>query len=279
MATSHAPKQGDHVFNDLREVLLRPFQSISALRSPPADGMRFIQLYLLHTADRVRRAANNEGLQTARKLSASQGAEEDAIKLLTALGDRRPALRRLNPGLLRKVHLENASQFGESARRYELEVLRVVQNAIELMVSASAPTSTTKAGIMFQQVLDHAYDPASALVMIAKSASNENPAIQGTFLNLIESIADKLERPAMWQDPFLAFAQANHQQSETAMVVQIIADGLRQLYYLKVPGFSLDTVLRDEIKQNARAVPLPPGDASALLFGLHNRIQLLIAEG
>lgn len=280
MGGSHTPKQGDHVFNAVNDVLMLPFESLSGLQvPPPADGSRFVQIYLLHSADRIRRIADNEGLSAARKLSASQGAEEDALRVLAGLSDRRPALRRVNPGLLRKVHLENASQFGSAALRYELEVLGAVRSSIEgLLGGAAAPAGLgTKAGLAFQELLNHAYDPGSALVMIAKTMQNENPGVQGTFLGLIESIADKLERPAMWRDPFIAFSEANTRQSETARIVEIIAEGLRQLQYLKVPGFSLDSSIREEIKQIARGLPLPPNEASALLYGLQNRIQTLRA--
>jgi hypothetical protein len=282
MGGSHTPKQGDHVFNAFGEVLWRPFESLTALNSPPADGARFIQFYLLGCADRIQHLGAVEALTTARRLTVSQGDEEDALRALAGFSDRRPVLRRVNPAMLRKIHLENARDFGEAARYYELEVLRAVQSAIEGLVVASTQgaaqvDSDTKAGIAFQRVLNHAYDPGSALVIIAKSVQNENPAAQGAFLGLIESIADKLERPAMWRDPFDAFPESNALRSETGRIVRTISEGLRQLFYSKVPGLSLDVALRQEIKQSARGMALQGSEASALLFGLQNRIQKLRA--
>jgi hypothetical protein len=80
MSSGTTPKQGDHVFNDLEQAFIRPFETIRALQSPHVFGQNFLYDYLLHPYSLLKQAAETHALAEARTIAASQGAEEDALR-------------------------------------------------------------------------------------------------------------------------------------------------------------------------------------------------------
>src|SRR6059058_1268886 len=79
MSASATPKQGDHVFNAVEIAIMRPFESIRALRSALVDGEHFLHDYLLHSYSMARNMADAPVLVAARNLVALAGAEEDSL--------------------------------------------------------------------------------------------------------------------------------------------------------------------------------------------------------
>lgn len=245
-------------------MLLRPFAAMDELKSAHADGRQFVADHLRALRGWIRNLTDSAALVKARKLSAFDGAEEDALRLIRGLTGRFPALARVNEALLRKVHAENARQFGAAALAFEMEFLLAVQEVLE-----GGTRATALVGIAYQQVLGNAYDPAAALVMVAKSASTENAATTPVFHGLIASLADTLERPGMWREPYAGFREAR--TTATAEMVLTIRDGLVALEAVQVPGLSMSSLIRDEIKQTERKGQ----EFSGLVFLLNQRVEAL----
>src|SRR5438309_2125078 len=157
MSASATPKQGDHVFNAVEIAIMRPFESIRALRSALVDGEHFLHDYLLHSYSMARNMADAPILVAARNLVALAGAEEDSLREISALRSRYPALARVSSQLLREIHLQNSNQFGAASRRFEFEFLREVQQSLETAVAPAAAkppaTLTPSPGIASQQML------------------------------------------------------------------------------------------------------------------------------
>ena len=80
MSTFGTPKQGDHVFNDVATAILSPFETIASFGMSRGSGRDFIARYLLHTHHLAKELAGKPILQTARKWSASAGAQDDALR-------------------------------------------------------------------------------------------------------------------------------------------------------------------------------------------------------
>ena len=185
-------------------------------------------------------------LVAARNLVASAGAEEDALRELLNLRPRYPALVRINSVVLRVVHQRNSDRFGAAAARYEFEVLSSIQQALETAVApgiapqrAGAPPSP---GIAYQQMLDAAYDPAAALVVVTNSASRETMAVQGTFHPVIAGLANTLDQPIMWRDPFASFRE--ERPTATRGIIMTIRDVLMRMDQLKAQSVALGNWLR-----------------------------------
>ena len=125
-------------------------------------------------------------------------------------------------------------------------------------------------GIAFQQMLNAAYDPAAAVVVITNSASREATAVRGTFQPLIAGIADTFEQPMMWKDPFADF----HEERETATgkMIMTIREMLTRMEILKGQSLSFASWIRGEIAQKTVR---PQTDAAfgSMLHLLHARVQ------
>lgn len=280
MSASATPKQGDHVFNAVETAILRPFDTIRSLRSAHIDGQHFLQDYLLNSYSLVRMQAEAPVLIAAREFVASAGAEEEALRELKSLSMRHPALMRVTPSVLREIHTQNSVKFGNAAERFEIEVLRAVQHSLEAAVAPrGAPPPRTGAspspGIAYQQMLDAAYDPAAALVVITNSMSRENPPLQGAFQPLIFRIAESLETPGMWKEPY---ANSDKERlspagkTVTGNTITGIRDVFMKLDYLKGPSMAFAAWIRDEIARNARS-PGAGAGYGAMLHLLHGQLQ------
>ncbi len=274
MSATAIPKQGDHVFNALDAALMCPFESMRSLRSPMVEGQHFIHDYLLHSYSMAKEIAGLPILAEGRKLVASAGAEEDALRELLRLRPQYPALVRINSAALRAVHNRNSDRFGAAVARYEFEVLSAIQQALEVAVTPAGgpPRVTGKAaspGIAFQQMLESAYDPAAAVVVITNSASRETTAGQGTFHSVIAGIADTLERPMMWRDPFANFREAR--PTATGRMITTIREMFMRMDLLKARSLALEVDTR-EIAQKT-----DPSQTDAvfgsMLHLVHTRVQ------
>src|SRR5436190_17969837 len=115
MSATRTPKQGDHVVNSVETEIVQPFVTLQGLRSDHVDGRHFLYDYLMGTYTFVLNLADTGALRMARELSASAGAEDDALRALADLGRRYPSLLQINPGILRTIHSQNADHFGAAA--------------------------------------------------------------------------------------------------------------------------------------------------------------------
>ena len=219
-------------------------------------------------------------LITARKLVATSGAEEEALREIANLRFRYPALTRVGPPLLREVHLRNSDQFGDAAARVDFELLSAVQESLE---SAAAPVAARPAGAMrsspgiaCQQMLAAAYDPAAALVVIANSMSRETPLVQPIFHSVILQIAQTLDRPGMWQDPYATLRK--DRPSATGKIVSDIRDMLRRIDLLKMQSTTFATLIKEEIAQKARS-PQAESVYGPMLHVLHAQLQRMRGAG
>jgi hypothetical protein len=272
MSASATPKQGDHVFNAVETAILAPFETIRSLRSGVADGQHFLHDYLLHAYSIAKNIGDAFKELAARGLSASGGAEQDALREIAKLSAQYPALRRVNAQGLRDIHLQNASRFGTAARRFEVELLKTVQQALE---SAVAPGATRAAaqtavpGIACQQMLAAAYDPGSALIVVVDRMSGESLPAQSAFHPVILGIAQTLDRPAMWRSPFDAFRESR--PTATGIVIRKIRDVLARVEGFKAQTSVFAALVKNEIAQKAHS----PGSGEtfgAMLHLLHARL-------
>jgi len=279
VSSAASPKQGDHVFNAIDTAVIRPFEKLKKLRSEITEGEHFVHDYLLHVYSLAVRIAQTPIMAVGRSLVASAGGEEDAIRELVRLQTQYPVLARINASALRSVHQRNADRFGAAAARYEFEVFRAIQQALELAVTppgARPPGANRSAspGIAFQQMLDNAFDPAAALVVLTKSASQELPAVQRGFVPLIAGLAEALDRPLMWKDPFAGFHEAR--PTATGRMIVTVANMLLQLEQLKAQSILFGNLIEAEIRQKTRP---PQTDAifGSMLHLIHARLQQLQA--
>jgi hypothetical protein len=273
MSASATPKQGDHVFNAVETAIPAPFETIRSLRSGFADGQHFLHDYLLHSYSIAKNIADAFTTLAARSLSASAGAEQDALRDIGKLCAPYPALRRVNAGMLRDIHLRNASQFGAAARRFEVEFLRTVQQALEAAVAprgARASAQTASPGIACQQMLAAAYDPGSALVVVVDRMSGEATPAQSAFHPVIVGIAQTLDRPAMWKSPFDAFRESR--ATATGAVIGKIRDVLARIEAFKAQSSVFAALVKNEIAQKGRA-PSADDTFGAMVHLLHARLQ------
>jgi hypothetical protein len=273
VSATATPKQGDHVFNAVDTAVMRPFETVKLFGSPIIQ--HFVYDYLLHSYSMAKQIAEAPILAAGRTLVASVGAEEDSLRELLKLRPRYPALARINSTVLRDVHQRNSSRFGDAAARYEYEVLRAIQQALEAAVApatAQPRHSSTPAspGIAFQQMLDAAYDPAAALVVITNSASRETTAIQGTFHTPIAGMVDTLDRPIMWRDPFANFRE--ERSTATGRIITTIRDVLTRMNQLKAQSVILGKWIREEIAQKTQPAQTD-GLFGSMLHLVHERLQ------
>ena len=272
MAASATPKQGDHVFNAVETAILAPFETIRSLRSGLADGQHFLYDYLLHGYSIAKNIGDAFTELAARGLSASAGAEQDALREIGKLSAQYPALRRVNAPALRDIHLQNASRFGSASRRFEVELLKAVQQALELAVApraARAPAETAVPGIACQQMLAAAYDPGSALVVVVDRMLGEAAPAQSAFHPVILGIAQTLDRPAMWRSPFEAFRESR--PTATGVVIRKIRNVLARIEAFKAQTSVFAALVKNEIAQKGRS----PGSGEtfgAMLHLLHARL-------
>lgn len=112
-------------------------------------------------------------------------------------------------------------------------------------------------------MLNAAYDPAAALVVVTASMARENPSIQALFHKTIVGIAETLDRPAMWKDAFTAFRE--DRVSATGNLVGGIRDVLGQMDVLKAQSLPFAALISDEIGRKTR----PPHTDSVFGGMLH----------
>jgi hypothetical protein len=246
MASPVVPRQGDHVFNAIATALMHPFDTIASFRSVLVDGRHFVHDYLLRCYSFAKDIAESRIVEESRKHSASAGAEEEALRELAKLRGRYPALARINAAQLREIHSANATEFGGAAQRFEAELLGSLLLVLESV--AAAPPAGQRApspGIAYQQMLSSAYDPAAALVVVTNSASRETAAHQGAYHPTIAAIAETLDRPGRWREPYDAF----HEQRPTATgtIIGDIRSSLLGLDGLKGRSILFADLIRDEI--------------------------------
>jgi hypothetical protein len=274
MSASAAPKQGDHVFNAVDAAVLHPYETMFSLRTALVDGQQFVHDYLLHSYSFVRDIARNHVLVAARKYVATAGNEQDAVRELIRLASRHPVLRNITPGLLRDVHTRNAERFGDAAAEYEIESLLAVRQALERAVApADAPPAariTHGPGLAFQHLLDNAYDPAAALSVIICSMAFEQPGVQSNFHSVIVGIAETLNRPGAWKEPYAGFRESR--RTNTGETITNIGNALLRMDGLKGQSVILAKWINDEIAQKARTA------GADAIFGsmiplLHTRLQ------
>lgn len=275
MSDATTPKQGDHVFNAIDSAIMRPFETIRSLRSPVIDGQQFIYTFLLHSYSLAKQLAEMPVHAASRKYVASAGDEHEALRLIGALRGRFPSLARVSAALLREIHVQNSDLYGDAAARFETEALRALQQALEIAVApANTPpapmTPEPRPGIAFQQMLNAAYDPAAALAVIADSVSSESSAVQSRFHGVIVALAETLDRPGMWRDPYTAFHE--ERPSTTGSIVNGIGDALRQLESLKSPGVTFSNWIKDEIANHARSAQAE-ADYGSMLHLVYARLQ------
>ena len=271
MASATAPKQGDHVFNAVDTALMRPFQTISSLRSGLVDGQHFIHDYLLQIDGLAREIARSRILADSRMHVATAGAEEDALREFSKLKTRLPALARVNATVLRDAHQKNAERFGGAAAHYETEFLRAVLEALEAVVAPTpAPRRDASPGIAYQQMLSAAYDPAAALVVITNSMSRETMAHQAAFHSIISALADTLDKPGMWRDPYTNFGD-DRAAVGTRTVIDGIRAGLLGMDQLKARSGYFAMFIRNEIAQKA-SWPGATTAYGAMLHLLHGKL-------
>jgi hypothetical protein len=276
MSAGATPKQGDHVFNDVAATILHPFETIRSLRSPDVEGSQFLHSYLLHTYSLVKQAVENHDLDTARQLVATVGAEQDALKEVSRLRNQYPALAQVTGDRLRKIHSSNSSQFGAAAQRYEVEFLKAIRESLEVAVAPNQARTrhprTASPGIAYQQLIDAAYDPAAALIVVTSNMARESTQVQRTFDAVIVALADTLDKPAQWEDPFTSFAE--NRPTNTGKIIVLIRNVRLHLKYMNTPGFSLERWIAAEIAKTAQlALPRMAAECGAMLHLLHQQLQ------
>jgi hypothetical protein len=268
MASPAVPRQGDHVFNAIAAALMRPFDTIGSFRSILIDGRHFVHDYLLRCYSFTREIAESRVIEESRRHAASAGAEEDALRELAKLRGRFPALARINAARLREVHDANAKEFGAAAERFEAGILESVLLVLQ-NVAAEAPAGhrAPVPGIAYQQMLSAAYDPAAALIVITNRASRETLGHQAAFYPAIASIADTLDRPGMWRDPYDKFRE--ERQTATGAVIGDIRTTLLGLDGLKGRSILFGDYIREEITQKSSWAHAQPVYGS-MLHMLHS---------
>jgi hypothetical protein len=176
--------------------------------------------------------------------------------------------------MLLDKHLRNSDQFGAASDRYEREILTLIQRSLEtaLVVRREEPSNprTPVGSIACQQMLNAAYDPAAALIVVTNSMLSEAQSAQGTLHGVIVRIADTLDRPALWREAFLGFREMR--DSGTGKIISGIRDVLTQMELLKAQSMSFTALIKNEIRHKSQS-----GEAEeefgAMLYLLHRRLQ------
>jgi hypothetical protein len=252
--SSPTRKQGDHVFNNVATAVLSPFQRIASFRLSHGDGRDFVHRYMLHSYHLAKDLADRQFLRTGRRLSASEGAQEDVLREFSKLRSRSPALAKITPDVLHEVHTNNSRAFGEDVRRYEITLLSEIQHALETVLSPqTAGAHPRRSGFAFQQMLDAAYDPAAALVVITSSMACETVHLQPAFVPVIVEVAESLEQPGMWKLPYRNFRE--EKKTATGAIVTEIGNVQLGLDSLKSTGVLFTKMLQDEIAQGPKIMP------------------------
>lgn len=274
MAAGTTPKQGDHVFNAVDDAIMHPYDTVASLRSELVDGQQFIHEYLLHSYSFAHDLSRNPLWSSARRYVSMPGAEQETLRELKNLSSRNPALARITPVLLRNIHNRNSDRFGAAAAEFEMEVLRVIREALEKAVAlAGAPRDvrpTRGPGLAFQHMLDTSYDPAAALSVITRSMTTEQPGIQSNFHPVIFGIAETLDRPGMWKEPYLGFREMR--STGTGEAVKDIGSLLLRLDGMKAQSLLLAKWIADEIEQKKRTAGAEAVYGS-MLHLLHARLE------
>lgn len=274
MAATTTPKQGHHVFNAIDIALLRPFERIRSLRSTEVDGQHFLNDYLLYCYSLAKTMADTSVAVAARQFVATASAEENALREIARLRWRYPMLARITPEFLPDVHVRNSDQFGAACDRYERQVLTLVHRSLEtaLTMKRGKPSDAgmPMASIACQQMLNAAYDPAAALIVVTNSMLMEAQTIQGALHRPITCIADTLERRAMWREAFLTFREIR--DSATGNIIGGIRDVLTKIELLKAQSMTFTALITNEIQRKSQS-----GEAAeefgAMLHLLHARLQ------
>lgn len=215
-------------------------------------------------------------MDTARQLVATVGAEQDALKEISRLRNQYPALAQVTGDRLRRIHTSNSTQFGAAAKRYGVEFLKAVRESLEVAVAPdhAGPRHprTASPGIAYQQLIDAAYDPAAALIVVASNVARENIQAQRAFDAVIVSLAGTFDQPAQWDDPFTTFAE--NRPTNTGKIIVLIRNVRLQLKYMKTPGFSLERWIAAEIAKTAQGgSPRIAAECGAMLHLLHQQLQ------
>jgi hypothetical protein len=275
VAATATPKQGDHVFNDVETAIIGPFDTLRSLRSEFVEGQRFVPQYLLQSYGYAKHLAKNQGIAAARGYTASSGDEDQALREISRLRLRKPAFGRISRQLLRDTHARNAAEFGRAAGRLHAAVFATLQRSLEIAIEPSPAKPMHVAGessleIAYKEMLDAAYDPAAALVLITDSASRENTSIQAVFDSVILGISETLHRNDMWESPYAAFRE--DRLSNTGKIIKGIHAGLKQIALLKAAGRMLASLIGPEIAQhNGSASAL--ADFGAMLHLVQTNLQ------
>jgi hypothetical protein len=274
MSASGTFKQGDHVFNAVDGAILRPYETLASLRTDLIGGQEFVHYYLVQSYSVARDLAHKPVFSDARKYVATAGIEQDTIRELTKLRSRHPTLARVTSTLLRHIHTRNSENFGAAAAQYEVEVLLAIRVALENAVAPPdlpPPARITRGpGLAFQHMLDTAYDPATALCVITGSMASEQPAIHSNFHSVIIRLAETLDRPGMWKDPYNGFRE--QRRTNTGEAITVIGSVLLRMDGLKAQSLLLTKWIAEEIAQKAQVA------GRETIFGsithlLHSRLQ------
>jgi hypothetical protein len=281
-ATSSGAKQGDHVFNMLEGSILRPFETIASFHSPDVNGELFLHDFLPLSYTMARQIVADVIWRTARTLVAKPGDEEELLRDLAKLKARFPVLMRVDAAKLRDAHLRNATQFGLASARFEWECLNALLESLTAAVNAAARpdagvgalTKSSSPIIGFMSMMDAAYDPAAALVVIAKAASAEGMMEQGAIQKLIVAVSDSIDRPAVWREPYLAYRESRTTQTgETIGRIRAVLDQFPQV---KIKGQTFLLQMQAEVTnpQKGRLKPEEwTGVFGSMIHLLYARIQ------
>lgn len=271
------PKQGDHVFNDLETAIVAPVETITSFQGDTVNGQHFLDDYLLHTKCMFQKLAGDELWRSSRSYTASDGDEEDVLKELRKLQPKMPSLPRLEPVLLREIHDDNANRFGERRERYEYDFFNCLQDLLTGVANGDAagpaPRSMLGAHIAFQRMVDRAYDPAAALVVVTKRSLMDDSIGQGVTQRLISSLAQAAmaNDPTQWTHPFELFPLSK--AGETKRVADGMHATLEHRRQINVQGQTVLRVMCAELatKENPRITPGERREASGYMLHLVNQ--------
>jgi hypothetical protein len=278
MPTSHEPLQGDHVINDVRTAVLRPFEIIRSLHSADVDGQHFLHDHLVSTYSFLRGAV--ESHDAARAFVAT-GGMESTLRALSELRPRFPRAAAVTAAQLRALHDQNSSEFGTAASRFEIAILDTVQDCLEGLVSARRSGTPARfgmaPGIVYQQMFDAAYDPAAALRVVADSRGRESASSRGVIDQWMGRVVDTLDTPPRWREPYQAlptYAKDSGPSAGPERTIHEIGLALLRMESAKTRGLSLTTTLRNELLSNHRTMSPPlERQFGAMLSLIHGRLQ------
>ncbi len=212
--TGSGTKQGDHVFNDLRTAIERPIDSMREARVEGLDGEHFLTDFLPYGVDLAKRILRDPIWQTVRQFTATPGEEPQALLRLSRVAANRPVLAGITKEKLVSIHSENAGRFGAETHRFESEFLTAMRHA--LAVATEHPDTPNNANLIFgtdsptmafQSLVDTAFDPAAALVIVIAHADRLTVLGQSSGLTFLESVWGTIDpwRPALWTETWNQF--------------------------------------------------------------------------